>query len=146
MTLEAYFCTVFMRSMNWKLILGLALSGPILALAGNYGLIGFSTEPYFALGLVILFAIIFSLAKTGKYFLHGFTTTLLFGVLMTLTRLKFLQQYINANPDAMDKGENVLHQFHFTRSPMIIMACLILISAIIAGVFASAAHLIFRRN
>ena len=135
----------FMTGMNWKLILVLALTGPLLALAGNYGLIGFDAEPYIVLGLMILFAFVFVVYNTGRYFLHGFITVLFFGILMSIIRLKFMQQYINANPDAMDKGENILHQLHFIRSPMIIMACLILISAIVGGVLTSLTQLTLKR-
>ena len=131
--------------MNWKLIGLLALTGPLLAVAGIYGLIGFSAEPYVVLGIFILAAIAFAMFNTGKYFLHGFVTALLFGTLLSIIRLKFLQQYINANPDAIDKGENFLHWLHFIRSPMVILVCLILIPSIVAGTLAWIASLFVKK-
>ena len=120
--------------MNWKLIVLLGLTGPLLAIAGNYGLVGFSTEPYLVFAFLIIFSIIFSFAKTGRYFLHGFIAAMLFGLSMSYIRLTYLQQYINANPDAIDKGEDLLHKFHYIRSPMIIIGCMILISSVICGI------------
>ena len=77
-----------------------------------------------------------SILKTGKYFLHGFITALIFGILMTLVRMKFMQQYINANPDAIDKGEDMLHRFHYIRSPMVIISIFVVITSIVSGMVA----------
>src|SRR6185503_4100731 len=130
---------IFVReiySMNWKLIVILGLLGPILAVAGNYGYVSFNAEPYVALVILFVSAILFSVFKTGKYFLHGFATALLFGFLMTAIRLEFMQQYIYANPDSIDKGENFLHRFHYIRSPFIIIGILVFITSIISGIMA----------
>ena len=122
--------------MNWKLILVIALTGPLVAIAGNYGYIVFDWEPYVAISIFFISAILFSILKTGKYFLHGFITALIFGILMTLVRLKFMQQYINANPDAINKGEDMLHRFHYIRSPMVIISIFVVITSIVSGIVA----------
>ncbi len=133
-----------MNKINWKLLILIGLTGPLLALAGNFGYVSFDAEPFVALGIFLVASILFSVFKTGKYFMHGFLAALLFGFLMTMIRLKFMQQYINTNPDSIDKGESFMQWVHYVRSIKTILFSLILISGAISGILAWGVHLILR--
>jgi hypothetical protein len=130
--------------MNWKLILVLALTGPILGLTGVYGLNGFGSEPYIVFTLFVIFAILFSIYAPGKYFLHGFITAFLFGASMSFLRLQMLERYISVHPDAADAVEGFLHKVSFIRSPMLVLLCLVIISSVIAGLLAMIAGFLRR--
>ena len=120
--------------MHWKLILLLSLIAPVLSFSGIYGIPGFVYEPYVVLVLFMAFSALFVLRSTGKYFLHGFIVAIIFGLLMSVIRLQFLALYTSENPEAVDKVENFLHQVHFIRSPMMVLACMIIISSLICGI------------
>ena len=119
--------------MNWKLVLLLSLSGPMLAIAGVYGLISFGIEPYVMSTVLIIFAIL--IAKFGKqyYFLQGMLAGLLSGFLMTVVRLRFLQKYVQNNQDAIDQVEFILHKLKFIRSPLIILSLFIITASLLTG-------------
>jgi hypothetical protein len=119
--------------MNWKLIVLLSLMGPVLALAGIYGGIGFNTEPYIAGGILICLAILIARFAPGRYFLHGFLTVLLFGMLMTAVRLLLLQQYVNHHPEVIEQAEPFLQKLKFIRSPMALIGIFILVGALLTG-------------
>jgi hypothetical protein len=132
--------------MNWKLILLLALLGPVLAFAGNYGLIGFGTEQYVVWAVFLVFSILIGAYAHKQFFLHGFITVILFGILMSAIRLAMLSYYIRRNPDAVDMVENFLHKVNFIRSPGLILSALIILSAMIEGALAWIAGMVLRKK
>ena len=132
--------------MNWKLIFLLSMLGPVMALAGIYGIVSFETEPYIVLGVLALFAITISMVARRRYFLHSLLTVILFGVFMSIVRLLLLSEYINHNPEVMEKTEDLLHKVHYIRSPMVVLGSMIMISAIITGLFSLIFSLLMKRK
>lgn len=74
--------------MNWKLIFQLSLFGLAMAVA-TVALVPSSVEPFCWLVIFVICAYIIAKNAPGKYFLHGFMTSLVNSVWITSAHVLF---------------------------------------------------------
>jgi hypothetical protein len=88
--------------MNWKLILKLSIFGLAMGILHVVGLFGRVDEIEGVLWFLIFFLCIWFIVKycTRFYFLHGFLTSVLMDIWITLILIAFFQTYLENNPKA----------------------------------------------
>ena len=84
--------------MNWKLCMLLSIGGLLMGIATIY-VIPASIEPFFWLAIFIVCAILVARFAPGKYFLHGFTISLLNSVWVTLAHISRYDAYVATHPE-----------------------------------------------
>jgi hypothetical protein len=90
--------------MNWKLILKLSIFGVAMGILHVVGLFERVDEIEGVLWFLIFFLCIWFIVKycTRFYFLHGFLTSVLMDIWVTLILIAFFQTYLENNPKAAD--------------------------------------------
>jgi hypothetical protein len=121
--------------MNGKLILQLSLFGLAMALATVF-LIPSSIEPLLWLVIFIVCARLIATKAPGRYFIHGFLTSLMNCVWITAAHFLLFDQYTARHADEAQ----MMAQLNFPISPRMLMALMGpvigIISGLILGVFA----------
>lgn len=84
--------------MNWKIIFQLSLFGLIMAI-GTVFIIPMMIEPIFWLAIFVVSAIVIVRACSGKYFLHGFLTSLANCVWIIAAHVIFYGTYMKNHPE-----------------------------------------------
>jgi hypothetical protein len=87
--------------MNWKLIFQLSLFGLAMAIATVFWLPS-NIEPFFWLAIFIACAYIIARRCAGRYFLHGFLTSLINCVWITGFHVIFSSTYLTNHPQEAD--------------------------------------------
>ena len=132
--------------MNFKLIVQLSLFGLIMAFA-TISLIPETKEPIFWLVIFIFCAYVFAKVGTGRYFLHGFLTSIFNSVWITGAHLFFFSSYVAHHPDMAKMSDNM---GYFSTHPRTLMAIMGLpfgaIFGIFLGLFCFVASLIVKPN
>jgi hypothetical protein len=132
--------------MNWKLIFGLSLFGLAMAFATVYW-IPSNVEPFFWLPIFLACAYFIAKYAPGKYFLHGFLTSLVNCIWITGTHIWLYKTYMaNHAAEAQQYAKMNAELGLSVRRAMLIMGPVIgIISGIILGLFAFAASKMFRK-
>lgn len=92
--------------MNWKLIFQLSLFGLAMA-AATVALIPSSVEPFCWLVIFVICAYLIVKNASGKYFLHGFATSLVNSVWITTAQVLFYHSYMAHHPDMVTMPANM---------------------------------------
>ncbi len=117
--------------MNWKLILALSLFGLAMAVGSLFGL--GMLEPLLWLSIFIIYAWLIARRAPGKYFLHGFLTSVVNSVWITAIHATFFSIYAKNNPQFVQSAPPGINP----RVLMIIMGPLFgMLFGLVAGLFA----------
>lgn len=131
--------------MNWKLIFQLSLFGLAMAIATVFW-IPTKIEPVFWLVIFIICAYIIAKQCNGKYFLHGFCTSLVNSVWITAAHVIFFSTYIARHTEEASMSAN----FPLANHPRLLMAILGplfgLAFGLILGLFAFIASKMVKKN
>jgi hypothetical protein len=120
--------------MNWKLIFTLSLFGSAMAL-GTVFFIPPKVELFLWLPIFIICAVIIAKVAPGKYFLHGFFTSLVNCVWVTSAHVIFFSTYIVSHMDELKMFESMPWHDH-PRRLMLLMGPLFGIGfGLILGLF-----------
>jgi hypothetical protein len=115
--------------MNGKLIFQLSLFGLAMAIATVF-VIPSSIEPLFWLAIFIVSACLIATKAPGRYFLHGFLTSLMNSVWMTVAHVLLFDQYIANHAEEAQ----IMAQLNFPISPRMLMALMGPVTGILSGV------------
>jgi hypothetical protein len=115
--------------MNGKLIFQLSLFGLAMAIATVF-VIPSNIEPLFWLPIFILCAYLIAMNAPGRFFIHGFLTSLMNCVWITGTHILLFDQYIARHADEAQ----LMAQLNFPISPRVLMAVLGTVVCIVSGV------------
>jgi len=131
--------------MNLKLVFQLSMFGLIMGFA-TISLIPEKVEFLFWLFIFIFCAYVIARVCTGKYFLHGFFTSLVNSVWLTATHIIFYTSYAAHHPNIAAMTNNMAY---FSNHPRIFTLLLGIPSGIffglILGLFAFIAHKLAKR-
>jgi hypothetical protein len=131
--------------MNKSLILMLSLFGLVMAVATVYFL-PTKVEPLFWLAIFIVCAYIIAKQASGKYFLHGFLTSLVNCVWITGAHILLFNSYIARHPEQAA----MMSKMPMPGSPRLMMLLtgpiIGIISGLILGLFAWIASKIFKKT
>jgi hypothetical protein len=106
--------------MNWKLIFQLSIFGLIMAF-GTVSLIPEKFEPIFWVAIFVFCAYVIARVAPGKYFLHGFCTSLVNCIWITAAHIIFYSTYVAHHPNAAEMGEKMNFLILHPRLKMLIM-------------------------
>ncbi len=127
--------------MNWKLILALSLFGVAMGIGSLYGL--GKLEPLLWLVIFIIYAWVIAKRAPGKYFLHGFLTSVVNSIWITAIHAVFFTTYVQNNPqmtEGVPAGMN-------PRLLMIILGPLFgALIGVVAGFFALVASRLMKKS
>jgi hypothetical protein len=98
------FC--YMNTINWKLIFQLSLFGLFMAVA-TISLIPQNVEPYVWLIIFIICAYIVAKKAPGKYFVHGFLTSIINSFWITTAHILFASTYLANHPQMVQMNLNM---------------------------------------
>ena len=117
--------------MNWKLILALSLFGLAMGVGSLFGL-GLA-EPLLWLAIFIIYAWVIARRAPGKYFLHGFLTSVVNSIWITAIHATFFSIYAKNNPQFVQSAPPGINP----RVLMIMMGPLFgMLFGLVAGLFA----------
>jgi hypothetical protein len=129
------------QRLNGKLILQLSLLGLAMAIATVF-VIPSNIEPLFWLAIFIFCAYVIARKAPGRYFVHGFLTSLMNCVWITGTHALFYDQYIANHAEEAQ----MMAQLNFPTSPRLMMALtgpiIGIVSGVVLGVFAVIAAMV----
>jgi hypothetical protein len=127
--------------MNWKLILALSLFGLAMAIGSLFGL--GMLEPLLWLIIFIIYAWLIATRAPGKYFLHGFLTSVVNSIWITVTHASFFAFYAKNNPQFVQAAPPGMNP----RALMIIMGPVFgVLFGLVAGLFAFIASKIVKKR
>ncbi len=127
--------------MNWKLIFALSLFGLAMAIGSLFGL-GLA-EPLLWLVIFIIYAWVIARRAPGKYFLHGFLTSVVNSIWITAIHATFFSIYAKNNPQFVQSAPPGMNP----RVLMMIMGPLFgVFFGLIAGLFASIASKLVKKR
>jgi hypothetical protein len=92
--------------MNWKIVFQLSAFGLIMAIA-TISLIPEKVEPVFWLVIFGFCALVIAKVCPGRYFLHGFLTSMVNCVWITAAHIFFRETYIAYHPQAASMGASM---------------------------------------
>lgn len=125
--------------MNWKLILQLSL----FALAMGIGTVFFipsTIEPFCWLLIILLSAYFIATRCTDRYFLHGLVLGIVNSIWVTGSHVLLFTQYVGNHPREAAMMQTLPLPTHPRVMQIIIGACVGIVSGIIIGALAWAAH------
>src|SRR5579871_2012954 len=130
--------------MNWKLIFSLSMFGLAMGLATVF-FIPSKIEPVIWLLIFLTCAYLIAKNAPGKYFLHGFMTSLLNCVWITGSHILFSATYLANHAEEADQYAKLNAQVGLTvTQAMLIFGPIIgIISGIVIGLFSLIASRIF---
>jgi hypothetical protein len=127
--------------MNWKLILALSLFGLAMGVGSLFGL-GLA-EPLLWLIIFVIYAWVIATRAPGKYFLHGFLTSVVNSIWITAIHATFFSIYAKNNPQFVQSAPPGMNP----RVLMIIMGPLFgVLFGLVAGLFAFIASKIIKTH
>lgn len=117
--------------MNWKLILQLSVFGLIMAF-GTISLIPQKTEPLFWLIIFGFCAFVIAKACENKYFLHGFTVSMINCIWITIIHLIFRHTYFTTHPSIHGLNDSISSATSV--HPRVVMMIVGIVSGVLSGV------------
>ena len=135
------------NDMNWKLIFGLSMFGLAMAIATVYW-IPSNIEPYIWLPIFLVCAYLIAKNAPGKYFLHGFLTSLVNCVWITGVHIKLSTPYMAHHPQEAEQYAKMYTQYHLSvhRAMLVFGPVIGIISGVVLGLFAFAASRLFKKG
>ena len=134
-----------MKELNWNLILQLSMYGCAMAIATVFW-IPSSVEPFFWMAIFILCAVVIARTVTAKYFLHGFTVSLVNCVWITSAHIIFFSSYMANHA----QEATMMASGPFASSPRLMMAItgpvFGIVSGLVLGLFAFVAGKLFGKG
>lgn len=131
--------------MNFKLILTLSLFGLAMAFA-TVSIIPEMAEPACWLVIFIICAYFIAKKAPGKYFLHGFCTSLVNCIWITIAHVSFYATYVANHPNAASMGAKMQFMADHPRRLMVLMAPLFGIAfGLVLGLFSFIASKIVKK-
>jgi hypothetical protein len=131
--------------MNLKLIITLSLFGLAMAIATVF-VIPSNIEPAFWLPIFLICAYFIAKRAPGKYFLHGFLTSLANCVWITGAHILLFTHYAANHAQEMEMSNKMPILHGHPRQLMLIMGPMIgIISGLVLGLFAFVASKIVKR-
>ena len=131
--------------MNWKLILQLSLFGLAMGIATVF-VIPSRIEPFVWLVIFAICAYIIARRCTRRYFLHGLLVSMANSVWITAAHILLFERYLATHPDEAA----MIASTPLPDSPRLMMAitgpAIGIISGVVLGLFAVAAHKLLRRG
>src|SRR5690349_7401580 len=136
--------------MNIKLILGLSMFGLFMAFATVF-FIPTMVEPFCWLAIFLICAYLIAKNAPGKYFLHGFLTSLANCVWITGAHVLLFTQYAANHVQELQQGNDMAVKMGFLvghpRKMMLIMGPIIgIASGIVLGLFCFIASKIMKKK
>ncbi len=133
--------------MNWKLIFGLSLFGLAMAFA-TISLIPSNTEPFIWLPIFLVCSYFIAKKAPGKYFLHGFLTSLVNCVWITGAHIWLYKTYMASHVAEAQQYAKMNAELGLSvRRAMFLMGPIIgIISGIVLGLLAFAASKMFGKR
>ena len=132
--------------MNIKLILGLSMFGLFMAIATVF-FIPSSIEPFCWLAIFVICAYLVAKNAPGKYFLHGFVTSLVNCVWITSAHILLFTQYAANHAQEMQMSNNMGFLAGHPRKMMLVMGPLIgIASGLVLGLFCFIAGKIMKKK
>jgi hypothetical protein len=132
--------------MNWKLIITLSLFGLAMAIATVY-VIPSTIEPIFWLVIFITCAYFIAKKAPGKYFLHGFCTSLVNCIWITGAHILLFTTYIAKHVQELEMSNKMPILHGHPRQQMLIMGPAIgIISGLVLGLFCFIASKIVKKS
>jgi hypothetical protein len=131
--------------MNWRLIFLLSLFGLFMAFATVFW-ITTDIEPLFWLIIFLVCAYVIAKYAPGKFFFHGFMTSIFNSIWITVIHYIFFDTYITLHTEEMGQYEQ-MHTGMPVREMMLIMGPFIgVVSGLILGLFCFIAAKIMKRK
>ena len=132
--------------MNLKLILGLSMFGLFMAV-GTVFFIPSNVEPFCWLAIFLICAYLVAKNAPGKYFLHGFLTSLVNCVWVTGAHILLFTQYAANHVQEIEMSNNMGFLQGHPRKLMLIMGPLIgIVSGLVLGLFCFIAGKIMKKK
>jgi hypothetical protein len=131
--------------MNWRLIITLSLFGLVMAIGTVY-FIPSTIEPFCWLPIFLICAYIVAKRAPGKYFLHGFCTSLVNCIWITGAHILLFSTYIARHVQELGMSNKMpLLQGH-PRQQMLIMGPIVgIASGLVLGLFCFIASKIVKK-
>jgi hypothetical protein len=131
--------------MNWRLIITLSLFGLVMAVGTVY-FIPSNIEPFCWLPIFLICAYIVAKKAPGKYFLHGFCTSLVNCIWITGAHILLFSTYIAKHVQELEMSNKMpLLQGH-PRQQMLIMGPIVgIASGLVLGLFCFIASKIVKK-
>jgi len=131
--------------MNWKLIFLLSLFGLFMAFATVF-FISSHIEPIFWLVIFLICAYLIAKNAPGKYFLHGFLTSLANCVWITAAHILLFSQYAANHMEEIANSDKMPFLQGHPRQIMVIVGPIIgIVSGLVLGLFAFIASKIVKK-
>lgn len=132
--------------MNIKLIFGLSIFGLFMAIATVF-FIPSNVEPFCWLAIFLICAYLIAKNAPGKYFLHGFVTSLVNCVWITSAHILLFTQYAANHAQEMEMSNNMGFLVGHPRKMMLIMGPMIgIASGLVLGLFSFIASKIMKKK
>jgi ABC-type phosphate transport system permease subunit len=124
--------------MNWKLILKLSVFGVAMGVLLVAGLFARVDEIEGVLWFLIFFVCVWSIVKycTRFYFLHGFLTSLLMDIWITLILIVFFQTYLENDPKAASSFKTFGNPIEGELTYLFLLQLVAIIFGLFLGLFA----------
>jgi hypothetical protein len=131
--------------MDWKLVFRLSLFGIGMAVAGVLGWTG-RAEPLVWLLIFVVYAYLIAKSAPGRFFLHGFATSVINGLWIAIIHAACFPTFIANNPGLLEDYNRMPHPLP-PRAMMFVMGPVVgAVSGLIAGLFAVFAGIVMRRD
>jgi hypothetical protein len=128
--------------MNWKLILQLSLFGLAMAIATVFIILS-KIEPFFWLAIFALCAYVIARQAPDRYFLHGFSVSIVNCVWLTAMHVIFFKAYLLHHP----QEAAMIATMHSPRLMMLMAGPVIgIASGVVLGLFSIIASKIVRKK
>jgi amino acid permease len=130
--------------MNWKLIFQLSLFGLAMAIVTVFWLPS-NVEPFFWLAIFIISAYVIAKRCSGRFFLHGFLTSLVNCVWVTGFHLIFSKTYLANHPQEVEMMAR-MPGHEYPRRMMAVMGPVVgVVSGLVLGLFCFIASKLVKR-
>ena len=133
--------------MNWKLCVLLSLSGLLMGVGTIY-VIPATIEPVFWAAIFVFCALMVARYAPGKYFLHGFTISILNSVWVTLAHISRYDAYVATHPEFVQSVQTLPAALaNDPRMLMVLVGPIIgILSGLVLGLFCWLASKVIKRR
>jgi len=131
--------------MNWRLIIMLSLFGLAMAVGTVY-FIPSNVEPFCWLAIFFICAYIIAKNAPGKYFLHGFLTSLINCVWITSIHIIMSDTYIANHAMEAEQTKKMFGDMPLKESMAIMGPIVGIASGLVLGLFSWIASMLFKKK